>query len=158
RALQGYEQALGPDHTSTLNTVNNLGLIYSDQGRLTDAEAMYQRAIQGYGKALGSDMLRTYVPALNTLENLGRLFERLGAATLALEHYNRAKVGSVPPRVAADGWLKAKWRNWTENVKHSTAPRPWERILASSRPPMSECRAGAPVAAAHRGKIALLGT
>jgi hypothetical protein len=29
RALQGYEEALGPKHTSTLGTVNNLGLLYA---------------------------------------------------------------------------------------------------------------------------------
>lgn len=28
RALAGREKALGPDHTSTLDTVNNLGLLY----------------------------------------------------------------------------------------------------------------------------------
>ncbi|CAG8975658.1 hypothetical protein HYALB_00014088, partial [Hymenoscyphus albidus] len=38
RALQGYEKALGPDHTSTLGTVNNLGNLYSDQGKLVEAE------------------------------------------------------------------------------------------------------------------------
>ncbi|KAI8272665.1 hypothetical protein K4K60_012077 [Colletotrichum sp. SAR11_57] len=47
RALQGKEKALGPDHTSTLNTVNNLGILYKDQGRLKEAEAMYERALQG---------------------------------------------------------------------------------------------------------------
>ncbi|KAF1815003.1 hypothetical protein P152DRAFT_447276 [Eremomyces bilateralis CBS 781.70] len=34
RALQGYEEALGPKHTSTLDMVNNLGLFYADQGKL----------------------------------------------------------------------------------------------------------------------------
>ncbi|RYP56571.1 hypothetical protein DL771_011750 [Monosporascus sp. 5C6A] len=47
RALQGKEKALGPDHTSTLDTVNNLGILYSDQGKLKEAEEMYQRALQG---------------------------------------------------------------------------------------------------------------
>ena len=28
RALQGREKALGPDHTATLDTVNNLGILY----------------------------------------------------------------------------------------------------------------------------------
>ena len=32
RALDGYEKALGPDHTSTLDTVNNLGNLYSRSG------------------------------------------------------------------------------------------------------------------------------
>jgi len=30
RALQGYEKAWGLEHTSTLDTVNNLGLLYAD--------------------------------------------------------------------------------------------------------------------------------
>jgi hypothetical protein len=30
RALAGYEKALGPEHTSTLNTVNNLGNLYAE--------------------------------------------------------------------------------------------------------------------------------
>ncbi|WYZ36189.1 hypothetical protein EsH8_XI_000072 [Colletotrichum jinshuiense] len=78
RALQGYEKAWGPDHTSTLDTVNNLGNIYKDQGRLKEAEAMYQQALQGKEKALGPDAIKTYIPALNTLENLGSLFKKLG--------------------------------------------------------------------------------
>ncbi|KAJ6002320.1 hypothetical protein N7499_001813 [Penicillium canescens] len=41
RALAGYQKALGPDHTSTLNTVNNLRNLYSDQGKLKKAEEMY---------------------------------------------------------------------------------------------------------------------
>jgi hypothetical protein len=41
RALQGYEKAWGPEHTSTLNTVNNLGNLYKNLGRLDEAEKMY---------------------------------------------------------------------------------------------------------------------
>ena len=47
RALQGYEKALGRDHTSTLQTVGNLGILYRDQGKLDAAEEMYARALQG---------------------------------------------------------------------------------------------------------------
>ena len=45
QALAGYEKALGLDHTSTLQTVNNLGLLYHDQGKLAEAEQMFQRAL-----------------------------------------------------------------------------------------------------------------
>jgi hypothetical protein len=38
RALAGCEKALGPDHTSTLDTVNNLGILYCAQGKLAEAE------------------------------------------------------------------------------------------------------------------------
>jgi len=44
-ALQGKKKALGPEHTSTLNTVNNLGLLYSNQGKLDEAEKMYQHTL-----------------------------------------------------------------------------------------------------------------
>ena len=44
RALQGYEKAWGPEHTSTLGTVNNLGLLYKSQGKLDKAEQMFRRA------------------------------------------------------------------------------------------------------------------
>jgi hypothetical protein len=42
---QGCEEALGPDHTSTLDTVNNLGILYNTQGKLAEAEKMYLRAL-----------------------------------------------------------------------------------------------------------------
>jgi hypothetical protein len=38
RALRGKEGALGPTHTSTLDTVNNLGILYADLGKLSEAE------------------------------------------------------------------------------------------------------------------------
>ena len=55
RVLAGKEKALGPDHTSTLDTVNNLGTLYHDQGKLEKAEQIYLRALAGKEKALGPD-------------------------------------------------------------------------------------------------------
>ena len=60
---------------STLQIVHNLGVLYKDQGKLALAEQMYERALQGYEKALGADNITTYIPALNTLWGLGSLFE-----------------------------------------------------------------------------------
>jgi hypothetical protein len=53
RALAGCEKVLGPEHTSTLDIINNLGVLYTGQGRLKDAEMMYNRALAGKEKALG---------------------------------------------------------------------------------------------------------
>jgi hypothetical protein len=36
RALAGYEKALGAEHTSTLMSVNNLGILYKIQGKLVE--------------------------------------------------------------------------------------------------------------------------
>jgi tetratricopeptide (TPR) repeat protein len=125
RALAGFEKALGADHTSTFETVNNLGVLYRlqgkldqaekmyerlapadtsalpgpaclgpdieprdcgqsggwmlgvlyrDQGKLDQAEQMYQRALAGYEKALGPDHTST----LNTVNNLGVLYRDQG--------------------------------------------------------------------------------
>jgi len=35
-----------------------------DQGKLKEAEKMYQRALQGYEKALSSELVTTYIPTL----------------------------------------------------------------------------------------------
>ncbi|ERF73966.1 hypothetical protein EPUS_05389 [Endocarpon pusillum Z07020] len=55
--LTGKEKLLGPEHTSTLTIVNNLGNIYLKQGKLAEAEQMYQRALAGKEKMLGPSIL-----------------------------------------------------------------------------------------------------
>jgi tetratricopeptide (TPR) repeat protein len=70
RALQGFEKAWGPDHVTTLDTVNNLGLLYKSQGKLDEAEKMYWRALRGKAKAWGPDHTST----LTTVSDLGNLY------------------------------------------------------------------------------------
>ncbi|KAN0075779.1 HET domain containing protein [Elaphomyces granulatus] len=90
RALQGNEKALGPDHTSTLLTVNNLGLLYADQGKLDEAEKMYQRVLQGTEKASGPDHTLT----LYTVNNLGLLYADQGKLEGAEKMYQRVLQGT----------------------------------------------------------------
>ncbi|KAL1892639.1 hypothetical protein Sste5346_006924 [Sporothrix stenoceras] len=89
RALQGYEKALEPDHTSALTMVNNLGNLYRNQGRLPEAEAMFLRALQGYEKALGPD----HTSALTTVNNLGNLYRDQGRLPEAEAMFLRALQG-----------------------------------------------------------------
>ncbi|KAI4767751.1 purine and uridine phosphorylase [Aureobasidium sp. EXF-3400] len=89
RALAGKENALGLEHKSTLDTVNNLGLLYRDQGRLAEAEAMYGRALAGYEKALGPEHTST----LMTVNNLGILYRDQGRLVEAEAMYGRALAG-----------------------------------------------------------------
>jgi tetratricopeptide (TPR) repeat protein len=79
-------RALSVDHTSTLDTVNNLGNLYRDQGNLDEAEKMYQRALQGREKVLGADHTST----LNTVNNLGLLYADQGKLNEAEKMYQRA--------------------------------------------------------------------
>jgi Tfp pilus assembly protein PilF len=46
RALRRYKEALGPIHTSTLATVNNLGSLCRVHGKPDEAEQMYKRQLQ----------------------------------------------------------------------------------------------------------------
>ena len=61
RALAGKEEALGAEHSSTLDTLNNLGILYRDQGKLEEAEQMYQQALTGYEKALAAEHTSTLI-------------------------------------------------------------------------------------------------
>jgi hypothetical protein len=54
---------------------------------------MYQRALQGYEKALGLENVARYRPALNTMWNLGNLFATQGCLDEAKELYLRACTG-----------------------------------------------------------------
>ena len=71
----------------------NLGLLYVDQGKLDEAEKMYQRALQGYEKAVGLENVARYQPALMTIWNLGDLFAAQGHMDKAKELYTRACTG-----------------------------------------------------------------
>ena len=89
RALDGKEKAWGPEHTSTLDTVNNLGLLYADQGKHVEAEKMYQRALDGYEKTWGPEHIST----LGTVNNLGALYADQGKHAEAEKMCQRALDG-----------------------------------------------------------------
>ena len=59
RALRGYEKAWGPEYTLTLTIVNNLGLLYADQGKMAKVEEIYLQTLREYEKAVGKDYSKT---------------------------------------------------------------------------------------------------
>lgn len=71
RALKDFEKALGPEHMSTVGTINNPSFFMQIKTIWKDAEAMYQRALKGYEKAWRPEHTST----LRTIENLGNLDE-----------------------------------------------------------------------------------
>jgi tetratricopeptide (TPR) repeat protein len=86
RALDGYEKAWGPDYTSTLSTVNNLGNLYADQNKLGEAEKIYRRALDGYEKVWGPD----HPFILRTINNLRLLNASRGGYMKVEEKHSRA--------------------------------------------------------------------
>ncbi|KAN0067154.1 HET domain containing protein [Elaphomyces granulatus] len=69
--------------------LHELGELYADQGKLDEAEKMYQRALQRYEKAWGPDHSLT----LRTVNSLGILYTNQGKLGEAEEMYQRALQG-----------------------------------------------------------------
>jgi len=94
------EEALHVTHTALMVTreghpdqagrLNNLGLLYSNQGKLTEAEEMYRRALEEEEKALSIDHIST----LATVNKLGNLYIIQGKLIEAEEMFQRALVGN----------------------------------------------------------------
>jgi tetratricopeptide (TPR) repeat protein len=72
--LTSEEEALGPNHKLTLETLSDLGQLYSTQGKLDEAEQMLERALSGKEEALGSDHTST----LGTVLGVGALYIKQG--------------------------------------------------------------------------------
>ena len=89
QALTKKEKVLGLEHESTLETVNNLGILYWGQGKDKEAQAMYLRALVGIEKVFGPEHSKT----LDVKNNLGILYETQGKEKEAEEMYLRALVG-----------------------------------------------------------------
>jgi tetratricopeptide (TPR) repeat protein len=68
---------------------HNLANLYSDQGKLAEAETMYMRALQGKEKALGLDHIST----LDTVNNLANLYSDQGKLAKAETMFMRALQG-----------------------------------------------------------------
>ena len=69
--------------------MNNLGLLWHEQGKLAEAEMMSTRALQGYEKALRPKHIST----LNTINNLGLLWHDQGKLAEAEAMFTRALQG-----------------------------------------------------------------
>ncbi|KAI1533265.1 TPR-like protein [Pyrenophora tritici-repentis] len=65
----------GEERETVLDAVHLLGDLYHDQGKLGEAEQMYDRALRGK-EALGGVRDQQYLPALNTLGNMGELYAK----------------------------------------------------------------------------------
>ena len=65
---------LGPDHLSTLKSLENLGLVYHKQGRRMEAENTYQEALVGEERTFGHDSIRI----LEVSRRLGEVWKAQG--------------------------------------------------------------------------------
>jgi tetratricopeptide (TPR) repeat protein len=72
-----------------LEAIHLLGTLYKDQGKLGEAEKMYERALRGREEVLGP----THTLTLNTVNNLGNLYKDQGKLGEAEKMYERALRG-----------------------------------------------------------------
>ncbi|KAI4086456.1 MAG: hypothetical protein L6R37_008417 [Teloschistes peruensis] len=129
RALDGKEKAWGPDHTSTLDTVNNLATLYKDQGKHGEVEKMYRRALDGYEKAWGPDHTST----LDTVNNLGLLYADQGKHGEAEKMYRRALDGYEkawgPDHTSTLNTVNNLGLLYADQGKHGEAEKMYRRAL-----------------------------
>ena len=83
QAYQFAEQQLGLQHPVTLDSINNLALLYKAQGHYGEAEPLFQRALVDYERVRGPE----HPDTLNCVNNLAGLYHaqgRYGEAELLL--------------------------------------------------------------------------
>jgi tetratricopeptide (TPR) repeat protein len=86
RALAIDEKAQGPNHPDAAAGLNNLAMLYYDQGCYGDAEPLYQRALAICEKALGPD----HPDTAQSLNNLALLYYNQRRYAQAEPLYQRA--------------------------------------------------------------------
>ena len=67
------ERVLGPEHPSTLSSLNNLANLYKNLGQYEQAESLYQRALTTYEHVLGTDHPNT----ITVRENYANFLEKM---------------------------------------------------------------------------------
>jgi tetratricopeptide (TPR) repeat protein len=88
-ALKGRQRELGDDHPDTLETQNDLAVVYKEQGNYDKAEQLLLKAVEGRRLKLGDTHPRT----LESCNNLIALYEAWGKPDKASEW--RAKLPEV---------------------------------------------------------------
>ncbi|MDA2934328.1 tetratricopeptide repeat protein, partial [Acidobacteria bacterium AH-259-D05] len=87
RALAIREKALGPEHPQVSDSLNDLAILYWDQGKYAQAEPLHQRARAIWEKALGPE----HPDVARSLNNLAGLYRDQGKYAQAEPLYQRAR-------------------------------------------------------------------
>ncbi len=100
--LAEIEKAYGPDHRDVAASLNNLALLYGNQGRDAEAEPLYRRSLAVMEKAFGADSAEVGA----NLSNLAALYQRQQRHAEAEPLFKRSlavrerKLGASHPDVA----------------------------------------------------------
>ena len=86
QALAIRQKVLGPEHSDTATSLNNLAVLLRDQGRLAEAELLYRQALAICQKVLGPEHSDT----ATSLANLASLLQAQGHLAEAEPLYRQA--------------------------------------------------------------------
>ena len=86
KALEVAEQAVGPEHPAVATSLNNLAILYDQQGQYAQAEPLYKRALAVWEKTLGP----THPEVATSLNNLAEFYRTQGQYAQAEPLYKRA--------------------------------------------------------------------
>ena len=98
-ALEGSRRILGDDHVQTLQSIDSIGHLLQDQGRLAEAEPFSAEALAGLRRVLGDDHLLTLVSTNNMgvlLRDQGRLYDAEPYFAEALARQRRVRGDDHP--------------------------------------------------------------
>ena len=89
RVLSGEEKQLGVGHPDTLITLDNMALVFGNQGKYDMALEWHQRALAGREKHMGVD----HPDTLSTVQHMAYVFATQGKYDMALDWYHRVLAG-----------------------------------------------------------------
>ena len=130
RLLADMEKAHGPDHRDVAVALNNLALLYGNQGRDAEAEPLYQRALSVMEKAFGPNSAEVGA----NLSNLAALYQRQQRHAEAEPLFKRSlanrerKLGGSHPDVAQS--LNNLATHYQKQQRYAEAEPLFRRALA----------------------------
>ena len=99
RAIAVCQVHLGPEHPTTLSWKENLGWVYLYQGRLHEAEQLFQKTLDGMRHVLGEEHMQTG----HSMWSLGSLYYRQGRYQEAEQLLEKALEISIRQKGKEDG-------------------------------------------------------
>lgn len=127
--------SLGPEHPSTLTSVNNLGALLQRMKRFPEAERLLQQALAGRRRVLGPDHHHTLLSMFNVgyiLANQQRT-EEAEAMFLECERRRERTLGEEHPHtiatVRALAQLYESWEQRDPGKGHGEKAERWKKKL-----------------------------
>jgi CHAT domain-containing protein/Tfp pilus assembly protein PilF len=159
--LRVAEATFGPEHPNVATSLNNLALLYDEQGKYAEAEPLYQRALRIYEKALGLK----HRNVATSLLNLAALYRDQGKYAEAEPLYQRAlriyekALGAEHPAVATSlNSLALLYGNQGKYAEaeplHQRALRIKEKALGTEHPAVATSLDNLAGLYVHQGKYA----